>query len=170
MKLIGLLGCLTGSKTKTALNFVLDNIKKNNPGIEVEFIDLKDYDIEFCDGRSNELYNDDTKDIVNKIMAADRILIGTPIYQGGIPGVLKNLIDLIPYAGLKGKTTGIVATGGTSRHFLVPEYQLKPVLSSLESDLIDRYVFLDNNDFENGIIRTEDVINRLEQLSKDIIK
>lgn len=169
MKLIGLLGCLTGNKTKTALKFTLNYIKEINSNIEIEFIDLKDYDIEFCSGKKFEEYNDDTKIAINKILSADKIIIATPIYQAGIPGVLKNLLDFIPRDGLQNKTTGIIATGGTYKHLLVPEYQLKPILSFLKASVLEQYVFAEDGDFENGILKNEEIIGRIHNLVEKII-
>src|SRR5690606_1986627 len=124
--------------------------------------------IEFCSGKKLEDYNQDTQLIVNKILEANKIIIATPIYQAGIPGVLKNLLDFIPRYGLKNKLVGIIATGGTYKHLLVPEYQLKPILTFLKAKVLEEYVFAEDSDFENGILKNEEIINRIHNLIHDI--
>ncbi|WP_185819979.1 NAD(P)H-dependent oxidoreductase [Salibacterium salarium] len=56
MKLLGISGTITGSKTKTSVRQTLDMVKRHDPNIEVEFMNLKDYDLQFCDGRDPWTY------------------------------------------------------------------------------------------------------------------
>eukprot|EP00130_Batrachochytrium_dendrobatidis_P008528 XP_006683403.1 hypothetical protein BATDEDRAFT_93167 [Batrachochytrium dendrobatidis JAM81] len=129
MKLVGISGALAGEKTALAVNDVLVAANRLDSSIKTELIDLREYDIEFSVGAPLALYNDDTSNVVKKILSADFLVFGTPIYQASISGALKNLLDLLPENAFKYKVTGIVATGWSNKHFLVPEYQLKPVLS-----------------------------------------
>lgn len=61
MRLLGISGTITGSKTLVVVNKVLDELKSIHPEIEVELLDLKNFDLQFCDGRHPSDYNDDTK-------------------------------------------------------------------------------------------------------------
>jgi FAD reductase [NAD(P)H] len=60
MKLLGISGTITGSKTKIVVEKVLDEVKKNHPEFEVELLDLKQFDVQFCDGRNPSAYTGDT--------------------------------------------------------------------------------------------------------------
>jgi len=51
MRIVGIAGSIVGSKTRTAVKQVLESIKDQNPKIEVELIDLADYQVQFSDGR-----------------------------------------------------------------------------------------------------------------------
>lgn len=93
MKFVGLSGALAGHKTSHMVFKVLQFAKLQNQDIEIELIDLKDYDVEFMRGYPLAYYNDDTQLVVNKLLEADCIVIGTPIYQASISGSLKNLLD-----------------------------------------------------------------------------
>ncbi|MSO09214.1 NADPH-dependent FMN reductase, partial [Bacillus paralicheniformis] len=127
MRLLGISGTITGSKTLVVVNKVLDEIQTIHPEIEVELLDLKNFDIQFCDGRHPSEYNDDTKQLIETISSADFYVIGSPILQGSITGVLKNLFDLVPPDVFRNKVMGFIATGGTYQHYLVIENQLKPI-------------------------------------------
>lgn len=89
MKLVGISGSLIGSKTAKAVNEVLVAAKSLDPAIQVELIDLREYEMEFVNGAPLSYYNDDTIKIVNTILGADALVIGTPVYQASITGVLK---------------------------------------------------------------------------------
>lgn len=112
MKLVGISGAIIGTKTAIVVNKVLEEVKKLDPEIETELLDMKEYDVQFCDGRDPSAYTGDTKKVIDSVISSDFCLIGTPIYQASMSGVLKNLFDLIPPSALQQKVIGFVATGG----------------------------------------------------------
>lgn len=171
MKLVGISGALAGDKTSLAVNNVLVAAQQLDSTIHKELIDLKEYDIEFATGAPLIDYNDDTWSVVNKILSADFLVFGTPIYQASISGALKNLLDLLPENAFKHKVTGIVATGWSSNHFLVPEYQLKPVLSYFKGLIPTGNVYIQNNSFnlESDEIIDQNVSVRIQQLAEEMI-
>ena len=50
----------------------------------------------FSDGRDFRDYEGDTKRVAEVIMAADALIIGTPVFHASIPATLKNVFDLLP--------------------------------------------------------------------------
>ncbi|WP_340390325.1 NAD(P)H-dependent oxidoreductase [Paenibacillus sp. FSL E2-0151] len=171
MKLIGLSGSLIGSKTAIGVDTVLQFVKKNHPEIEIELIDLREYkNIEFCDGRKLEDYNEHTRSVIQKMIDADFFVIGTPIYQSSLTGVLKNVFDLLPVQSFYNKVIGFIATGGTYQHYLVVENQLKPIAGFFRSYVAPRYVYLNSDHFgaENKI-EDADALSRLEKLAEEIV-
>lgn len=170
MKIVGISGAVIGSKTKTAVEYVLDEIKKNYPDVEVELIDLSEKDIQFADGRDYRDYSEgDTTAVAETIMSADGLIVGTPTYQGSISGALKNIFDLMPESAFLDKSVGIIATAGSSKHYLVVEQQLKPVLSYMKARIVPKYVFIEEKQYDRQTIVDDDVLFRLKRLSDDII-
>jgi FMN reductase len=170
MKLVGISGSLVGSKTSKAVNEVLVAAKSLDPTIQVELIDLREYDIEFVNGAPLSYYNDDTIKVVNTILASDALVIGTPVYQASITGVLKNLFDHLPVDAFKSKVTGMIITGGTDKHFLVMEYQLKPILTYFKGLVTVQNVFVHNDYFDDeNEITDADAKIRLTKLAEEII-
>lgn len=176
MKLVGLSGSLSGSKTANIVNDVLKHSKLNYPEVETELIDLKDYEIEFVKGMPLQFYNNDTVTVVKKLLNADLIVISTPIYQASITGALKNLLDHLPVDAFKNKVTGIVTIAGTDKHFLVAEHQLKPILNFLKgivptgnifvhSDLFDEDNQIDDPDYHR---RIKKLVDEMLHLSKSL--
>ncbi|RFU63837.1 NADPH-dependent FMN reductase [Peribacillus glennii] len=170
MKLVGISGALIGAKTAKIVNEVLNRAKEKNPGLDIELVDLRDYQIEFVDGRPLESYNDDTKNVVEKILEADFFVIGTPVYQASITGALKNLFDHLPTTVFETKVVGFVSTAGSNHHSLVAENQLRPILSFFKALVASKNVFVSNDSFnrENEIIN-EDVNRRLSELAEELL-
>ena len=171
MKLVGISGALAGEKTSLAVNDVLVAAQLLNSGLQTELIDLREYEVEFSVGAPLSDYNDDTWDVVNKMLSADFLVFGTPIYQASISGALKNLLDLFPENAFKYKVTGIVATGWSNKHYLVPEYQLKPVLSYFKGLIPTGNVFIHNDSFndESEEIINQNVSERIQKLAEEMI-
>lgn len=166
MKLLGISGTIIGSKTEVAVKKTLEYM---NEDITVEFINLKDYDLEFCDGRPISQYNSDIQELIGKICVADAYIFGTPIFQGSFTGALKNLFDLIPPKAMKHKVVGFIATGGTFQHYLVVENQLKPIAGYFRSYIAPGNVYLNDSHFNsNKEIIDEDVIFRLKELAVEM--
>ena len=78
------------------------------------------------------------REAVDRIAAADLVIVATPIYKAAYSGLLKLFLDLLPQEGLRGKTVLPLATGGSLAHLLALDYALKPVLSALGArDILD---------------------------------
>lgn len=170
MKLLGISGTIIGSKTPIAVDRVLQEARKHDPAIETELLDLKQYDVQFCDGRDPATYTGDTKTVIDKVNDADFFVIGTPIFQASLSGPLKNLFDLIPVSALYKKVVGFVATGGTYQHYLVVENQLKPIAGFFRSYVAPSYVYLHDSHFnERKEIADPEVIERLERLGHELV-
>jgi len=171
LKLLGVNGTLTGSKTLVIMNRLLNEVRKADPGLEVELLDLKKYDIQFCDGRPLEQYNEDTQKVVNLASSADAYIIGTPIFQGSITGALKNWIDLIPPPVFRNKVMGFFATGGTHQHYLVIENQLKPIAGYFRAYVAPGYVYAQTDDFnEKNEIANLEIEERIANLAQEVTR
>ncbi len=79
---------------------------------------------------------------VARLVAADALVIATPIYKAAYSGVLKVFLDLLPQYALAGKTVLPVATGGSLAHVLTVDYALRPVLTSLGADHVTQGWFV----------------------------
>lgn len=170
MKLLGISGTIVGRKTRVIVDEVLDAVRKVDSNIEIEVLDLKDFDLPFCDGRDPALYDGDARKVIDQIMDADFILLGTPIFQASIPGTLKNLFDLVPMEAFHNKVMGFIATGGTYQHYLVVENQLKPIAGYFRAFTTPDYVYIHDDHFnELREIVDPDIKDRIEKLAKELI-
>lgn len=102
-------------------------------------------------------------------MATDILILGSPIFQASIPGVLKNLFDLLPQNALRDKTVSMIITAGSDKHFLVAEQQLKPILSYMKANILQTYAFIRDIDYGLEGIENDDVFFRLETLVSDTV-
>lgn len=167
MKIVILSGSKVGSKTRTAMDYTEKEVEKQYPDSEITFIDLADYDVEFSDGRNYMEYEGDTQFVAKSLMDADTIIVGTPIFQASIPGVLKNVFDLLPEGAFRDKVVSVLVTAGSPKHYLIPNQQLIPILSYMKAEVVQTYVFIEERDFLRKEIINDDVFFRIERLVED---
>ena len=107
------------------------------------------------------------RSLFEKFEEADGYVIASPIFQGSIPGVLKNVFDMLHPHTMRYKPVSIVANGGTYQHHLVIENQLKPILDYFRCLVTPNYVYTHAGHFdkENQII-DENVHDRLRELAR----
>lgn len=170
MKLLGISGTIVGTKTAVLVEQVLQTVRSEHPEIETEMLDMKQFDVQFCDGRDPMAYTGDTKRVIDLVASADFYIIGTPVFQSSLTGVLKNLFDLIPVSALYQKVIGFVATGGTYQHYLMVENQLKPIAGYFRAFVAPSYVYAHNDHFnESNELVDLEVTARVERLAEEIV-
>ncbi|AJY77322.1 NADPH-dependent FMN reductase [Paenibacillus beijingensis] len=170
MKLLGISGTIIGEKTHAVVSHVVRQAALLDHDLETELLDLRDYDVQFCDGRKMEAYNDDTQEAVNKVLAADCFIIGTPIFQASLAAPLKNLFDLVPPDAFRHKVIGFIGTGGTYQHYLVIENQLKPIAGYFRAYTAPDYVYAHRDHFNgNNEIADPSVLERIEALASQVL-
>lgn len=82
-------------------------------GAETALIDLRDYQLPFCDGRKDQSgYPEDLFRLRRELQAAHGLILGTPVYHGSLSGVLKNAMDLMGFREFEGRMIGLVGVAG----------------------------------------------------------
>ncbi|MBN1336477.1 MAG: NAD(P)H-dependent oxidoreductase [Deltaproteobacteria bacterium] len=79
-------------------------------GARVDWADLKDLALPFCDGRTDrDAYGPAVTRWRERIRSTDAFLVGSPEYWGSMTGSLKNAIDLLEAEAFHGKMVGLLA-------------------------------------------------------------
>jgi FMN reductase len=75
----------------------------------------------------------DVQAAIDTLAAADAIIAATPVYKAGISGIFKTFVDLVDNDLVVAKPVLLAATGGTARHALVVDDQLRPLFAYLRA-------------------------------------
>jgi len=136
----------------------------NRMGLDTERLDLREYPMELFDGREYGEYDDATTEATRMLLDAELYVVTSPVYFGGIPGALKNLIDHIPYETFRERprTAGLIATGRDTRHQLVLDTQLRSTLVYLGVDVATTATFVTEADFDEFELDSPPVEARIE--------
>ncbi|GHG21381.1 FMN reductase [Paracoccus aerius] len=101
--------------------------------------------------------------IVDDILSADALIVGSPVYKGSYTGLFKHLFDLIDPQALAGKPVLLTATGGGDRHALVIEHQLRPLFAFFEAAVLPTGVYAGGADFRDGQPSSDALLARLDR-------
>lgn len=98
---------------------------------------------------------DDVEAQLRAIEEADLLIVASPVYRGSYPGQLKHLFDLIGQDALIDTPVLLAATGGSQRHALVIDHQLRPLFSFFQSLTLPLGVYASEADFKDYRITCE---------------
>jgi len=70
---------------------------------------------------------------IDRLAAADAIIAATPVYKAGMSGLFKSFVDVLDNDLLVAKPVLLAATGGSTRHALVIDDQMRPLFAYLRA-------------------------------------
>jgi FMN reductase len=70
---------------------------------------------------------------IDRLAAADGIIAATPVYKAGISGLFKTFVDVLDNDLIVAKPVLLAATGGTARHALVIDDQMRPLFAYMRA-------------------------------------
>ncbi len=166
MKLVMVVGAATPPGRLSAAVAELAAGIAREPDVEVETINLATTRIEPCDGRKLEDYDTATRGAVAAIAAADGVAFAAPVYRASFPGVLKNLLDILPVESLRDKPVAILAMGGSPHHYLAVDAHLRLVLAWFGAIALPNSAYLTGRDFADGKLQAEGAVADIAALGK----
>lgn len=164
LKLVAIAGSLSQtSRTRLLVKDVALKIK-SRVAASLTFVDVAELapDLGQTFGRPANTLALETA--LKAIEGADLIVAGSPVYKGSYTGFFKHLIDLVDYKALAGVPVALIATGGSDRHALAVEHQMRPLFGSFDALTLPTAVFVVDRDIVDGRVADEAVAARIETL------
>ena len=99
---------------------------------------------------------------------ADLLVVATPVYRASFTGLFKYLFDFVDQYALVDTPVLLAATGGSERHALIIEHQLRPLFGFFQSLALPVGVYAHDSDFTdqkplNYVISNEQLTERIEK-------
>ena len=91
---------------------------------------------------------------------ADVLIVTTPVYRGSYTGLFKHFFDFVHQEALIDKPVLLAATGGSERHALMIDHQLRPLFSFFQARTLPLGVYATDKDFDNGRLQSRALIQR----------
>ena len=91
---------------------------------------------------------------------ADILVVATPVYRGSYTGLFKHFFDFIHQDALIDKPVFLAATGGSERHALVIEHQLRPLFSFFQARTLPLGIYATDKDFVDYRLQDPALIER----------
>ena len=84
---------------------------------------------------------------VRAIENADLLVVASPVYRASFTGLFKHLFDFVDQYALVDTPVLLAATGGSERHALIIEHQLRPLFGFFQSLTLPVGVYAHDSDF-----------------------
>ncbi|MTE10267.1 oxidoreductase [Corynebacterium aurimucosum] len=123
-------------------------VSARGEGVDVTVVELRELAGELAEAMTNwvsptpRLHAAQTA-----VTKADGLIAVSPVFQGSYSGLFKMFFDTLEPHSLEGLPTLIAATGGSSRHALVLDYALRPLLNYLHATVVPTGIFQATEDF-----------------------
>ena len=141
------------SRTLALTESILAELSQHLP-VKIHLIELGDIARPLGAALSRQELSADIEAELQAIENADLLLVTSPVYRGSFPGHFKHLFDLIEQDALVDTPVLLAATGGSERHALVIDHQLRPLFSFLQAHTLPIGVYATPADFDGAQINS----------------
>ncbi|MFI6032491.1 FMN reductase [Amycolatopsis magusensis] len=105
-------------------------------------------------------------EVLEKVTGAAGLIAVTPVFTTSYSGLFKSFVDILDNRALTGVPVLLGATGGTPRHSLALEYNLRPLFTYLHADVVTTSVFAATDDWaDDGAL-----LRRIDQAAGELAK
>lgn len=100
---------------------------------------------------------------VRAVAESDLVIAATPVYKGSYSGLFKHLFDLVPPNALVSRPVLLAANGGSDRHALVVDHQLRPLFAFFRALTVPSAVYASEADFDGYALRDGPLRARIDE-------
>lgn len=150
------------SRTQVLVQRLLEGVEQH-AGREGTIIQLGDFAAELGSALTPDHLAPRTRAIIHTIEQANLLIVGSPVYRGSYPGLLKHLFDLVDQHALTGTPVLLAATGGSDRHALMIEHQLRPLFAFFQALTLPLGVYASTRDFDGHEIASAALLERIDR-------
>ncbi|GHC72751.1 FMN reductase [Limoniibacter endophyticus] len=168
LKLVGLAGSFNRPSKSKALVDTIAARAAERYGFSQTVYDLGDLGPSLGQANWPSQLDGQAQGVIDAILDADLLIVGTPTFKGSYPGMFKHLIDLIDPLALRGKPVILAATGGGERHALVVEHQLRPLLAFFQTFTLPTAIYAADREFTDYKVSAEHIDLRIEQAVQEL--
>ena len=123
------------SRTLTVVEALIDALGEQ-ASIDVRLIELGSIGPRLAGALYPSQLPDDIKADIAAIESADFLVVASPVYRASFTGLFKHLFDFVDQNALIDVPVLLAATGGSDRHALVIDHQLRPLFSFFQSQTL----------------------------------
>lgn len=150
------------SRTLVLLKALVERLGQQLP-IEVRLIELAEVGPQFAGVLRREALPVTVQQHLLAIESADLLIAATPVYRASYTGLFKHLFDFVHHEALKNVPVLLAATGGSDRHALIIDHQLRPLFGFFQALSLPVGVYASETDFTQYRISSPLVLERIER-------
>ena len=155
------------SRTAVLVQHAADELKR--AGLEAEVLDLRNMQMEFCDGRPLKEYHPDLQHAYRTMDEAQAFVIGMPVYCYSVSGPLKNFIDITSGA-MEKKIAGILCNAGGNRSYLASADLSNILAYESHVTTVQPIVYSCSEDYDDHVLNEKKVKSKIREMVNNLAR
>lgn len=161
LRIVAISGALQQpSRTEVLLDAIVGELAVALP-IDVHFVKLSEIGAEVGATLNRGALPPRVFADIQAIETADALVVATPVYRASYTGLLKHLFDFVGHESLVGRPVLLAATGGSDRHCLMIEHQLRPLFGFFQALALPLGIYASEADFDDYQLASKTVAERI---------
>lgn len=149
------------SRTAALLDVLITQLGKLIP-VNVHLVALSDIGPHLLGALDRSRVNGKLEQHLRAIESADFLVVGSPVYRASYSGLFKHLFDLVERDALVDVPVLLSATGGTERHALAIDHQLRPLFAFFRSLTLPAGIYATQDDFDHYTLSNPQIAERID--------
>ena len=162
LRIVAVSGSLHRPSSTTALVAALADAVARRLDAEIGLVELAEVGPGLSGALKRSELTPDAEHAIAAIEQADLLVVGSPVYRASFTGLFKHLFDFVDEHALTDVPVLLAATGGSQRHALTIEHQLRPLFAFFQALTLPVGVYAASEDFEAGRVRCPAILERIE--------
>ncbi|WBU39098.1 FMN reductase [Homoserinibacter sp. YIM 151385] len=162
LKVVAVSGSLSApSKTTVLVEAIVEAVAQRRD-VDAELIEVQRIGPKLAGAIRRTDLPDEVESSLRAIESADLLVVGTPVYRASFTGLFKHLFDFVGQYSLVDTPVLLSATGGSERHALTIEHQLRPLFGFFQALTLPIGVYGSDADFRDHRIASDDLRGRID--------
>jgi FMN reductase len=163
LRVVAVSGSLTDPSRTTALVSAISDAFGKVLSIEPHLITLQELGPHLAGALTRKQLPEAAEAELQRIENADLLIVATPVYRASFTGLFKYLFDFVDQYALVDTPVLLAATGGSERHALIIEHQLRPLFGFFQSLALPVGVYAHDSDFTDYEISEPGLSERIDK-------
>ncbi len=165
IRIVGVSGSLSDPSRTTALvravvSALEQEISAEAP-VEADVIELAGLLAPLSTGIRRHELGVEAQRALATVEEADVVVVGSPAYRASYTGLFKHFFDHVGQYALVDKPVVLTATGGSDRHALLVEHQMRPLFGFFQSLTMPLGIFANEGDFTDYRVSSIELEERI---------
>jgi FMN reductase len=109
-------------------------------------------------------------DAVTAVEQADLLIAASPVYRGSYTGLFKSFVDVVDQRALTGTPVLLAASGGSERHALVVDHELRPLFAFFQASTVPTGVYATASDCTAELLPDDELKERIRRAAEQLVR
>ncbi|SDI70992.1 FMN reductase [Pseudomonas panipatensis] len=163
LKVVAVCGSLQRpSRTLALVEAVLERLAQRLP-LQVRLLELAEIGPALAGVLQRDKLPAAVAEQIAAIEGAELLIAASPVYRASYTGLFKHLFDFVQHDALKNRPVLLAASGGSERHALMIEHQLRPLFGFFQALSLPLGVYASESDFDDYQLLNPALHERIER-------